>query len=31
MHWEWVVPVGIVLFWIINSLFQGAESASVPA
>jgi hypothetical protein len=23
--WGWVVPVGIVLFWIINSLFQGAE------
>jgi hypothetical protein len=25
MHWEWVIGVGIILFWIINSLFQGAE------
>jgi hypothetical protein len=25
MHWEWLVPVLFLLFWIVSSLLQGAE------
>jgi hypothetical protein len=25
MHWEWLVPVLFIVFWIVSSLLQGAE------
>jgi hypothetical protein len=25
MHWEWLVPVGFLIVWIVSSLMQGAE------